>query len=176
MRRGRNNGITMARGTPCVNRLIGGPPVGHNTGGRPRLTGDSGPLRRWVGPSDEHIDDAARRSPVRVCRYPGRHPLPARRPRIPGPHGRSRPPSRRRRGPGGIRPSPPPKAPSAASSPWPGRGPGSGPLRPDPERRSSSDPRGAGRAQRVNIVEAPRATSSGASRPSDIRRIARRFY
>ena len=35
MRRGSNNGITMTRGPIRVNRPIGGPPVGHNIGGRP---------------------------------------------------------------------------------------------------------------------------------------------
>ena len=142
MRRGRSNGITMGRGPARVNRSIGGPPVGHNIGGHPRPAGDSGPLRRRVGPSDEHIDDATRGSPVRICQYPGRHPPPVHRPRLPDP---------RRAVSTVLPPSPRPgrdpavaaaQGAPAASSPRPGRGPGAGP-RPDPERRSSSPRSGA---------------------------------
>ena len=142
MRRGRSNGITMDRGPARVNRSIGGPPVGHNIGGHPRPAGDSGPLRRRVGPSDEHIDDATRGSPVRICQYPGRHPPPVHRPRLPDP---------RRAVSTVLPPSPRPgrdpavaaaQGAPAASSPRPGRGPATGPLRPDPGRQSfsSSDP------------------------------------
>ena len=58
MRRGSNNGITMTRGPIRVNRPIGGPPVGHNIGGRSRPAGDPDPPRRRADPSDERIDYA----------------------------------------------------------------------------------------------------------------------
>ena len=163
--RRRNNGITMGRATTRVNRPIGGPPVGQNIAPAPVAAAGYGPPRHWMVLSDERIDVAAA----------GR-----------GPRGATDRPSHRsssRRGRGRTRPlfaSAPEIVRGGTADERPRR------LRPRgrppdpgaPAHRTPSDPiRSPALAGRRGPTPSEhREQPFPDHRPSDVRRLVRRFY
>ena len=177
MRRGRNNAITMGRGPARVNRPIGGPPVGQNIGGHPRPAGDS--VRSGAGrahrmnpsttppPAPPVRAGGPVAEPVQVARAGPGYPVRAGGPGHP-------PAVAAARAPAGWSTTPADQRPAARAGP--------GHRTPPPRSGTPilflfrSDPRGAGRAPRVDVVGPPRTTPPEVSHPSDVRQLARRFY
>ena len=179
--RRRNNGITMGRATTRVNRSIGGPPVGQNIAPAPVAAAGYGPPRHRVVLSDERIDVAAagRGQHGRLRRSPSnrrRGSRPARGHRSPFRRSSSR------RGRGRTRPL-------FASAPEVVRG-GTADKRPRrlrprgrppdpgaPAHRTPSDPirSPAPAGQRGPTPSEHREQPFPDHRPSDVRRLVRRF-
>ena len=180
--RRRNNGITMGRATTRVNRPIGGPPVGQNIAPAPVAAAGYGPPRHWMVLSDERIDVAAagrgqhgrlRRSPSNRRRgsRPARgHRSPFRRSSSRRERGRTRPlfasaPEVVRGGTADKRPR---RLRPRGRPPDPGA----------PAHRTPSDPirSPAPAGQRGPTPSEHREQPFPDHRPSDVRRLVRRFY